>query len=247
MKNLSQILLFLTVFLGITNGICAQDENPEIHPSMILKSTTSDSIYAENIDYEGNAPALLIMKANAENDEDYSSTYEWIITRAATSTDESQIVLDRYLDDDEETEFTFNESGTFYVVCCAKFINGNDTIEYDEQWNIDYDKRRKYSFYESQLTMPNAFAPNGTSHYKPKAYKSIIEFHATIYNRWGQKLYSWDNIEGEGWDGTYRGHQVKDGVYYCLVHAKGADGRNFTIRKDVNILHNYIEGTSSDN
>ena len=48
------------------------------------------------------------------------------------------------------------------------------------------------------------------------------------------------DIDG-GWDGTWHGKQVKDGTYYVLVKARGADGRNYNIKRDVNILRNYTE------
>ena len=56
----------------------------------------------------------------------------------------------------------------------------------------------------STLTMPNAFSPNHddiNDIYKVKQYQNIVEFRATIFNRWGQKLYEWTKID-EGWDGT---------------------------------------------
>ena len=98
----------------------------------------------------------------------------------------------------------------------------------------------------STLIMPNAFSPNNdqiNDVYKVKEYQNIVEFRATIFNRWGQKLYEWSNIEG-GWDGTYRGKDVKQGTYFVLVKARGADGQTYTIRKDVNLLRGYTEGTS---
>ena len=98
----------------------------------------------------------------------------------------------------------------------------------------------------SQLIMPNAFSPNNdkiNDIYKAKEYQNIVEFHAYIFNRWGQKLYEWTKIE-EGWDGTYRGRDVKQGTYFVLVKAKGADGQSYNIRKDVNLLRGYTEGTS---
>ena len=98
----------------------------------------------------------------------------------------------------------------------------------------------------SQLIMPNAFSPNNdkiNDIYKAKEYQNIVEFHAYIFNRWGQKLYEWTKIE-EGWDGTYRGKDVKQGTYFVLVKAKGADGQTYNIRKDVNLLRGYTEGTS---
>lgn len=99
----------------------------------------------------------------------------------------------------------------------------------------------------STLVMPNAFSPNhdGINEiYKAKSYQNIVEFHAYIFNRWGQKLYDWTKIE-EGWDGTYRGNDVKQGTYFVLVKAKGADGQTYNIRKDVNLLRGWIEGTST--
>ena len=98
----------------------------------------------------------------------------------------------------------------------------------------------------SQLIMPNAFSPNHdqiNDIYKVKEYQNIVEFRATIFNRWGQKLYEWTKID-EGWDGTYRGKDVKQGTYFVLVKARGADGKTYNIRKDVNLLRGYTEGTS---
>ena len=99
----------------------------------------------------------------------------------------------------------------------------------------------------SILVMPNTFTPNNdqiNDVYKVKSYQNIVEFHAYIFNRWGQKLYEWTNLEG-GWDGTYRGNDVKQGTYFVLVKAKGADGQDYNIRKDFNLLRGYTEGTSN--
>lgn len=98
----------------------------------------------------------------------------------------------------------------------------------------------------SKLTFPNAFSPNGdgiNDIYKAKEQQNIAEFHAYIFNRWGQKLYEWTNPDG-GWDGTHNGNDVNDGVYFVLVKAKGTDGRNYNIRKDVNLLRGYTENTN---
>lgn len=94
---------------------------------------------------------------------------------------------------------------------------------------------------ESKLVMPNAFTPNGDGHndvYKAKEYKNLSEFRAYIFIRWGQKLYEWSDPAG-GWDGTHNGHDVKDGVYYVLVKARGNDDVIYNIRKDVNLLRGH--------
>ena len=79
---------------------------------------------------------------------------------------------------------------------------------------------------------------------KKSGYQSLVEFHAYIFNRWGQKLYEWTN-PADGWDGTYNGKDVKEGVYYVLVKAKGADGRKYNIKRDVNLLRGYDETAGS--
>lgn len=100
----------------------------------------------------------------------------------------------------------------------------------------------------SSLLMPNAFSPNGdgiNDIYKPKSgYQNITEFQAYIFNRWGQKLFEWTD-PATGWDGTYKGSPVKDGVYFCLVKAKGADGKIYNFKKDVNLLRGYIENQTN--
>ena len=99
----------------------------------------------------------------------------------------------------------------------------------------------------SSLIIPNAFSPNHdeiNDVFKVKSHQNIVEFHAYIFNRWGQKLFEWTKLE-DGWDGTYRGKDVKQGTYFVLVKARGADGQTYNIRKDVNLLRGYTEGTST--
>ena len=117
----------------------------------------------------------------------------------------------------------------------AQEVTGNDSLTSDSTVVLT-----------SSLVVPNAFSPNHdqiNDVFKVKSHQNIVEFHATIFNRWGQKLFEWSNLE-DGWDGTYRGKDVKQGTYFVLVKARGADGQTYTIRKDVNLLRGYTEGTS---
>ena len=114
----------------------------------------------------------------------------------------------------------------------------------------------KVTISESRLVMPNAFSPNDdlkNDIYGAKGvcdpnstehYRSIVEFHGYIFNRWGQKLFEWTDIS-KGWDGTYNGSPCKDGVYYVLVKARGADGKEYNIRRDVNLIRDFNEVTST--
>jgi len=98
----------------------------------------------------------------------------------------------------------------------------------------------------SILTFPNAFSPNDddiNDTYEPIRCENIEEFHAYIFNRWGQKLYEWTDPNG-GWDGTHNGKPVKQGTYFVLVKARGADGQTFNIKKDVNLLRGFTDTTT---
>ena len=66
----------------------------------------------------------------------------------------------------------------------------------------------------SKLSFPNAFSPNGdgkNDKFMAKECENIAEFHAYIFNRWGQKLFDWTDA-ADGWDGTRNGTPVEDGV-----------------------------------
>lgn len=178
---------------------------------------------------DAQAPLFVTFRANPSNlDSEVTPSYEWRFTKEG---DEKPFMI-RY---EEETTYEFVESGSTSV---ALYVAYNDSTEAELISTI------KVSISISLLEMPNAFSPNGdgiNDIYKAKDnHKSIIDFHAYIFNRWGQKLYDWTDING-GWDGTYKGKQVAAGVYFVLVKAKGADGREYNIRRDVNILRDYIE------
>ena len=156
--------------------------------------------------------------------------YEW---RFYHNSEQKPYLL-RY---EENTSYTFNRSGQHKVVLYAKFVHGTDTIE-------QLCDPISITLSESKLEMPNAFSPNGDGindiyQAKPNS-RSIIDFHATIYNRWGQKLYEWNDIYG-GWDGKFHGKAVNDGVYFVVVDAHGADGKHYKIKRDVNLLRGYTE------
>lgn len=236
------ILLFscvATLITAINIKADTYDEIPTISPTATY---VTDEGEEENSNMSGNAPLVGRFQANPQNVGEYSANYEWRFTIDGESTP----YLTRY---EENTEYTFTKAGTHNIVVYATFINGNDTIAYTQEYWDEIGPMR-VTISESKLEMPNAFSPNGdgiNDIYKAKdGYQSIIEFHAYIFNRWGQKLYEWDDPAG-GWDGKYNGKDVKHGVYFVLVKAKGADGRTFNIRRDVNLLRGYTEesGTST--
>ena len=206
----------LMVFAGIEIKVTYTDNTG-------TEVTTSENFTSE-------APLVTRISSNATELYEGASII-WRISNKA-----SGAVVTRY---EEETTFTFTESG----------INNVSVIAQQNGEAVD-SASIEITITESHLEMPNAFSPNNDGHNDfygakgachPEAtghYKSIVEFHAYIFNRHGQKLYDWTDIS-KGWDGTYRGQPVKDGVYYVYVKARGADGVEYNIRKDVNLIRNF--------
>jgi len=215
-------------------------------PIAIWATITPTAIYTdkdgkeitETREINGDAPLHVRFMAYAESLE-AGSSLEWhFIHVGSDGTSE----ITRY---EENTEFDFRESGTTTVKLQVKV--GDEVVE---------EGTITVNISDSHLEMPNAFSPNGDGYNKiygakgvcnPEStgrYRSIVEFHAYIFNRWGQKLYEWTDISS-GWDGTYNGSPVKDGVYYVLVNARGADGKVYNIRRDVNLIRNFNSVTST--
>lgn len=214
------------------------DAVPEIAPTAIL--TTNDG-EQEGTELSGDAPMRCSFRANTQNLYSYSAVYEWRFTLQG----EKQPYLTRY---EENTDYTFTESGTHRIELYAMFVNGNDTVAYTQEYWAEAEPIT-IVVSDSKLEMPNAFSPNGdgiNDVYKAKStYRSIVEFHAAIYNRWGQKLFEWTD-PASGWDGRYHGKDVAQGTYFVQVKATGADGRHYNIRKDVNLLRGYTESSTVD-
>jgi len=232
MKTKHLLLLLATIALATT---ARADDTPTIAPTATYTdSNGNEQTVSAGASIEEQAPLEVTFEANATNDEGYTTNYKWEVREENDSTP----TIVRY---EESATLTFTTKAVYHVILTATF--STDTYSFP----ITCDEIT-ISISESSLEFPNAFSPNDdgiNDIYKAKeGYKSIIEFQATIYNRWGQKLYSWDDPSG-GWDGTFNGKPVKQGVYFVHVKAKGADGRVFNIRRDVNLLRGFTETTTN--
>ncbi len=125
--------------------------------------------------------------------------------------------------------YTFTEAGTYYVRFEAADASGACSF-FSDTYTV--------SIGESRLRCPNAFSPGaseGVNDVWCVSYRSLTEFDCTIFNRWGVKIYHFDDPAG-GWDGRYRGKLVPPGVYYYVIKARGADGVNYNLSGDINII-----------
>ena len=65
--------------------------------------------------------------------------------------------------------------------------------------------------------------------------KSIVEFKCAIFDRWGVKMFEF-NDPAIGWNGKYGGKYVPSGVYFYVIQARGSDGQEYKLKGHINIL-----------
>ena len=85
---------------------------------------------------------------------------------------------------------------------------------------------------------PSAFSPNddGTNDVYRVEARYFTDFSIQIFNRWGEQVYSADDYETHGWDGTYEGEKAPGGVYTYVVKATGMDGEDYTFSGTITLI-----------
>lgn len=78
---------------------------------------------------------------------------------------------------------------------------------------------------EFLIYVPNTFTPDGDEFnnvFRPVVPDGMVldDYTFTVIDRWGEVLFESHDVEF-GWDGTYHGTSVKEGVYTWLIIAKG--------------------------
>ncbi len=216
-------------------------ETPTIKASAISAETTAEQ-NERDIDNEqkvqgtslgGSAPCEINFSAIVS---DAASFYEWQLS----SSPDFDPIDDRY--NQTDFSYTFREQGNTYV----RFFAANDDgrCEY-------YSSVYEISIGESDLRCPNAFSPKSTPGVNDEwkvSYKSIVSFDCHIFNRWGVEMCSFTD-PSLGWDGKYKGKYVPAGTYYYVIKARGADGREYKLSGDINIINskdNFHSGESTE-
>lgn len=166
----------------------------------------------------GSAPVTINFYGRAN--EDITHFYTWYIYNK----EDPDNYIVRYTDKD--IKYTFDRTGEFTV-----------QLEIADRASTCVDIMSvSVSTEESQLDVPNYFSPGGATHREFKVkYKSLIKFKCTIFNRWGVKIYQW-NDPSKGWDGRHNGKYVSTGVYYYVIEYTTGDGKKRTKGGDINVL-----------
>ena len=125
-----------------------------------------------------------------------------------------------------EPTYIYNNDGTYTVMLIV-----TDGFCYDTAYvTIDAVK-------ESIIVVPNVFTPNGDG--SNDVFKlvevNLRSVEGEIYNRWGQKLYSWKGLNGS-WDGKTSGKLAPDGTYFYLINAIGLDDEKHLLKGSFSLI-----------
>lgn len=182
----------------------------EIDRKLGSDDETTTSAYTST-QFGGSAPLDVYFTSNANTP--VAQFFEWIIINQEYPDDSSNVYHD------ENLRYSFTRTGVYKVL-----------LRVSRQWmmgdSVDcqaYDSLT-VTVVPSLLQVPSAFSPNGdgVNDEFRVAFKSLSEFHCSIYNRWGHLLYEWSD-PSRGWDGKSGGHVMPTGPYYYVIKAKGTD------------------------
>jgi gliding motility-associated-like protein len=152
--------------------------------------------------------------------------YNWDIFK------NKQLLINRR---DKEHRYTFTEAGVYTVKLKASNQKCDDTDSIT------------VTVTESALFVPNVFTPNGDGMNDEfrVAYKSLVSFEAWVFNRWGRRVFYWNDPQ-KGWDGNINGKKASPGPYFYVIKASGygLDPKNpdpavlstVTKKGDINLL-----------
>jgi gliding motility-associated-like protein len=97
---------------------------------------------------------------------------------------------------------------------------------------IARDSVRISVFKGSGIYVPSGFTPNSdglNDQLKPR-YIGIKKLnYFTIYNRWGEKIFSTKDMS-KGWDGAYGGKPQNSGAFVWIISAEGLDGQKYQLK-----------------
>jgi gliding motility-associated-like protein len=97
--------------------------------------------------------------------------------------------------------------------------------------------------FDVSVFVPNTFTPNGDNiNDMFFAYGSdlVTILSMRIYDRWGEEIYFAENISALdpslGWDGSYRGQSVNEGVYVYMLEVLLEEGVRQHVKGNVTVI-----------
>lgn len=140
-------------------------------------------------------------------------SYEWINTSGLSCT----TCADPEVDVEEDTEYAV-------IVTDQNGCTNTDTVWVFVEYPFNY-------------FIPNSFTPNGDGINDVFYLKGhgVDFFELKIYDRWGEQLFKTNDLNS-GWDGTFKGESLSNGVFVYIVSGQLLDGRTFKEKGAVTLI-----------
>lgn len=135
--------------------------------------------------------------------------------------------------------------------CLEIFISPseNTAIEISVQ-DLDFCLATATTFIEvvpiRDVFIPNAFSPTNRDRINDFFYPltnpgslEVIE-RFKVFDRWGNRVFSRYNLDPEspdkGWDGTFNGDRLSNGIFVYLIHLRWKDGEESILNGEINLI-----------
>lgn len=151
------------------------------------------------------------LNVNFTNNSTGANTYLWVLD-------------EKHQSSDKNPSHTFTVAPKVYQV----LLIASDSSKCPDSVMVEIIVTEKFT-----VEIPNVFTPNGDGRNDVFTINTtgIEELSGEIYDRWGMKLYTWEQKNG-GWDGrTSSGSMAPDGTYFFILKIKPqGDGKELYIR-----------------
>ncbi|MEM7656545.1 MAG: PKD domain-containing protein, partial [Bacteroidota bacterium] len=127
-----------------------------------------------------------------------------------------------------EDQITELDQGIYCYRILATRTGDTDVVSYSNEDCIRV---------ETSVHGPNAFTPNGdgiNDEFMMKGWH-VASMNLQIFSRWGVKVFESNSID-EGWDGTFRGKQVEEGVYVYVARGVGNNGSVYVRKGSITLF-----------
>ena len=130
--------------------------------------------------------------------------------------------------DEFELSYKYRDQGHFTIELIASNIDLPEMCNDTTLLDIDvegYDVNNVFS--------PNNDGVNDEYHFSDEM---LVELKVTIYNRWGQQVYGFNDVNGS-WNGNgFNGELMPEGVYFFIMEAIGSLGDSYIEEGTITLL-----------
>ncbi|MBL4669657.1 MAG: gliding motility-associated C-terminal domain-containing protein, partial [Flavobacteriales bacterium] len=91
--------------------------------------------------------------------------------------------------------------------------------------------------FDNVIWVANVFSPNGDD-FNDILFvrgKGIANFQFFVYDRWGEKVFETQDLD-KGWNGTFRGKKMNNGVFVYYLKATFIDGAETSQKGDITLI-----------